>query len=166
MKVLVTGAGGQVGQALSLSAPSDVELHALAHTELDIADESAVAAAISALSPDLIINAAAYTAVDKAESEPALAERINSHGPRHLAASARRLAHCRLLHISTDYVFDGASERPYRPEDATDPLSVYGRTKRPGSLPCSRRCRSAASCCARPGCTLAEAATSCSRCFG
>jgi dTDP-4-dehydrorhamnose reductase len=132
MKVLLTGAAGQVGAALVNSVPDHVELSALTRAELNIADEDAVRAEVAAFQPQVIINAAAYTAVDAAESEPDLAGAINAQGPRHLAQAALSIPGCRLLHISTDYVFDGLASQPYRPGDQTNPLSVYGRTKLQG----------------------------------
>lgn len=133
VKVLITGAAGQVGRAVSKSAPSGVEAVAVAHGELDIADKEAVADCLERLAPDVIINAAAYTAVDRAESEPEVAEQVNARGPEHLAASAARRG-ARLVHLSTDFVFDGQSSTPYRPGSPAHPLSVYGRTKRDGEL--------------------------------
>lgn len=127
--MLITGALGQVGRALQAGAPAQIELRALAAAQLDVSDAEGVRAAVDAFRPQVIINAAAYTAVDKAESEPELAERINHQGPRYLAQAAQTLPDCRLLHISTDYVFDGHSSRAYGPDDATNPLSVYGQTK-------------------------------------
>jgi len=132
MKVLITGASGQVGKALLRLVPVDVDLRPLTREALDISDARAVHAAVAAFGPALIINAAAYTAVDKAESEPEIAAAINTAGPRHLAEAAREIPGCRLLHISTDYVFDGRSAEPYGPDDPTNPLSVYGRTKLEG----------------------------------
>ena len=132
VKVLVTGASGQVGSALLASAPDGFELRALTHTQLDIADARAVHAAVSDYRPQIIINAAAYTAVDQAESEPFMADAINAQGPQHLAEAAYTEDGCRLIHISSDYVFNGRATQPYRPGDATDPLSVYGRTKLAG----------------------------------
>jgi dTDP-4-dehydrorhamnose reductase len=132
VKVLITGASGQVGRALVASIPAQIELRAFTREQLDIRDAGAVRSAVAAFQPALIINAAAYTAVDKAESEPELALAINAEGPRHLAQAAHALPGCRLLHISTDYVFDGAASEPYQPGDATNPLSVYGRTKLQG----------------------------------
>ena len=129
MKVLITGAAGQVGRALLGSVPAQMEVRAFTREQLDIRDAGAVSAVVAAFQPSLIINAAAYTAVDKAESEPELALAINAEGPRHLAQAAHTLPGCRLLHISTDYVFDGAATEPYKPSDPTNPLSVYGRTK-------------------------------------
>jgi dTDP-4-dehydrorhamnose reductase len=129
VKVLITGAAGQVGRALLGSVPAQMEVRAFTREQLDIRDVGAVSAVVAAFQPALIINAAAYTAVDKAESEPELALAINAEGPRHLAQAAHTLPGCRLLHISTDYVFDGAATEPHKPSDPTNPLSVYGRTK-------------------------------------
>jgi dTDP-4-dehydrorhamnose reductase len=128
VKVLVTGAGGQLGRSLLATAPASMALLTTSHEELDIADADAVQAYVHKHSPELIMNAAAHTAVDRAETEPQLAQRVNSDGPRHLAAAARESG-ARLIHISTDFVFDGAASSPYRPDAATNPLSAYGRTK-------------------------------------
>lgn len=133
MKVLITGAGGQVGRALLDSVPDDFEAIACAHADLDIGAREAVHDCVRRHRPAVIINAAAYTAVDKAESEPDAARRINSDGARHLAESARDCG-ARLIHISTDFVFDGTASVPYKPDSETHPLSVYGRTKRDGEL--------------------------------
>jgi dTDP-4-dehydrorhamnose reductase len=131
MRVLICGAGGQLGRALAACAPAGLEVTALDRADLDIGDAAAVAAAVASLRPHLLVNAAAYTAVDRAESEPAAAFRVNSEGPAHLAAAAN-LAGARLVHVSTDFVFDGARGRPYRPDDATAPLGVYGASKLAG----------------------------------
>ncbi len=131
MKALITGAGGQLGSALASGAPKDCEVVALTRAELDIADGAAVAEVLASLRPDLILNAAAYTAVDRAESEPETAFAINSEGPRHIAEAAGSVG-ARLIHVSTDFVFDGRSGRPYRPDDATAPLGVYGASKLAG----------------------------------
>lgn len=131
MKVLITGAGGQIARALLASAPEGVVITALSHRQLDIADEHAVNATIGEYAPNVIINGAAYTAVDRAESDADAATRINAEGPRNLAAAALR-CHARLLHISTDFVFDGSSSSPYRPDSPTQPLNIYGRSKRSG----------------------------------
>jgi len=131
VKVLVTGAGGQVGQALLATAPKDVQLIACSRDALDIGDERAVFERLQEAAPRVVINAAAYTAVDRAESEPDIARNINSHGPRFLAGAAREVG-ARLIHLSTDFVFDGNSCAPYRPDAPTNPLSVYGKTKRAG----------------------------------
>ena len=130
-RVLITGAAGQVGRALLAAVPDDFEAIACTHADLDIGAGEAVRSCIGRHRPAAIINAAAYTAVDKAESEPQAAQRINAEGPGHLAAAARECG-ARLLHISTDFVFDGESSVPYRPDSATHPLSVYGRSKRDG----------------------------------
>jgi dTDP-4-dehydrorhamnose reductase len=132
MKVMITGASGQVGRALLASVPSHVDLRALTRAELDISDLGDVRAAVAVFRPEIIINAAAYTQVDKAESEPDLASSINAQGPGYLAQAALAIPGCRLLHISTDYVFDGVATVPYRPRDPPNPLSVYGSTKLTG----------------------------------
>ena len=131
MKVLVTGANGQLGQALAASVPAGADLTALDRAALDIGDDEAVAAAIDAIAPDLVVNAAAYTAVDKAESDAEAAWRVNAAGPGHLAAAAAGRK-ARFIHVSTDFVFDGASGIPYRPDQPTAPLGVYGASKRAG----------------------------------
>jgi dTDP-4-dehydrorhamnose reductase len=132
VRVLVTGALGQVGAALSESVPAGVTLQALTHQELDIADAQAVDRVIGELRPEILINTAAYTAVDRAEDEPALAMAINGKGPANLARALKRLPGSRLLHVSTDYVFDGQSNNPYQPDGQTQPLGVYGRSKLEG----------------------------------
>lgn len=131
MRVLITGVGGQLGRALVKSVPPEVSLLTASHKELDITDGQAACAYVRAHSPEIIINAAAHTAVDRAESEPELARRVNSDGPRHLAIAAQDCG-ARLIHISTDFVFDGTASSPYRPNAAPNPLSVYGRTKLAG----------------------------------
>lgn len=133
MKLIVTGAGGQVGRSLTSQAPSGVEVLGWGHKDLDITDANAVSESVRKHAPDVIINAAAYTAVDRAESEPDLARKINVDGARHLASAARAVG-ARLIHISTDFVFDGAASAPYKPDAPTNPLSVYGATKRDGEL--------------------------------
>ncbi len=131
MKALITGAGGQVADALVRLRPADMETLALGHAALDIGDAAAVEATVANQRPQLIINAAAYTAVDKAESETGLALRVNGEAPGHLAAAARRHG-ARFLHISTDFVFDGQSKIPYRPDAPTAPLGAYGASKLEG----------------------------------
>ncbi len=127
----MTGGGGQLGRALQALAPKDVTVIALTHAELDIADEGVVSTLVAREAPDLILNAAAYTAVDRAESEPEAAARVNAQAPGVLArvTAARGI---RLVHVSTDFVFDGMLGRPYRPGDAPNPLSVYGASKLAG----------------------------------
>jgi dTDP-4-dehydrorhamnose reductase len=132
MKVLITGAGGQLGQELQRTAPANAVVTALSSADCDVGDANSVAHAVARHDPEVIINAAGYTAVDKAESEPAVADRVNALGPAHLAAVAGR---ARLLHVSTDFVFDGAQGRPWRTDDRTGPLSVYGRSKLAGESP-------------------------------
>ncbi|MBO9518979.1 MAG: dTDP-4-dehydrorhamnose reductase [Porphyrobacter sp.] len=131
MKALILGANGQVGRALVECAPNDVKLEAVDRRSCDVTCEDSVALLIEKLQPDLVINATAYTAVDKAESEAELAEKVNFRAPGWIAASARSNG-ARCIHISTDFVFDGSSSRPYRPDDLATPLGVYGRTKLDG----------------------------------
>jgi dTDP-4-dehydrorhamnose reductase len=131
VKVLIAGAAGQVGRALVDSIPTPIEVVKCSHQGLDVSDERVVLSCIRLHAPDVIVNAAAHTAVDRAESEPELARRVNSDGPRYLALAAREVG-ARLVHISTDFVFDGASSIPYPPEAPTNPLNVYGVTKRAG----------------------------------
>ncbi|MGF1454270.1 MAG: dTDP-4-dehydrorhamnose reductase [Alphaproteobacteria bacterium] len=135
MKIVITGAAGQLGQALQTTAGSGRTLIAVTREDLDIADRSQVESFMEDLKPDVVINAAAYTAVDKAESERDLAFAINGAAVGHLASAAARQG-ARFVHVSTDFVFDGASCRPYRPADETRPLSVYGASKRAGEEAC------------------------------
>lgn len=131
MKALITGANGQLGWSLQQTAPAGAELICTDVAELDICDAAAVDAFVAEHKPDLILNAAAYTAVDKAESEEALALRINAEAVANLATAAR-LHSARLVHVSTDFVFDGVSGVPYKPDAAPAPVSAYGRTKLAG----------------------------------
>lgn len=129
---LVTGAAGQLGTHLvAVLGARGFDTFGLARSELDVADRAAVDDAIDNMRPDVVVNAAAYTAVDNAESEVGAALRVNVDGPRNLAASLAERGG-RLIHISTDYVFDGSAARPYEVEDRTDPQTVYGRTKLAG----------------------------------
>lgn len=131
MKALVAGAAGQVGRELQLTCPRELEITALGRNELDITNAASVEAVIRDAAPDIVINAAAYTAVDRAESEEDLAFAVNATGASHLAATTRSVG-ARLVHLSTDYVFDGDRPRPWRPDDEPRPLSAYGRTKLAG----------------------------------
>ena len=131
MKALITGANGQVGQALQLLAPTNASLAALGRAALDITDLAEVDRVIKQAQPDLIINAAAYTAVDRAEQEAEAAFAANKTGPANLALATRNVG-AKLLHISTDFVFDGRANVPYRPEHPLAPLGVYGQSKADG----------------------------------
>lgn len=131
MKALIFGAGGQVGRALSATAPVEGTLIALDRTQCDVTNPDAVARAIREAAPDLVFNAAAYTAVDRAESEPEAAALLNGVAPGFIA-EASKAAGARIVHISSDFVFSGTSGTPYRPADSTDPQSAYGATKLQG----------------------------------
>lgn len=131
MKAIVTGAGGQLGRALLAHAPADVEVAAATSQDLDIADAEAVHAMAMRERPTIIVNAAAYTAVDQAEADPEGAAAVNDQGVANLVAAAAA-AGARLAHVSTDFVFDGTASHPYGPNDRTAPVSVYGATKLAG----------------------------------
>jgi dTDP-4-dehydrorhamnose reductase len=134
MRLVVTGCEGQLARSLRERGRSvGVEIICLARPELDLLDPDRVGQAIESIDCDLVINAAAYTAVDKAEAEPELAHRINGDGARAVAAAAARIGRP-IVQISTDYVFDGALDRPYREDDPTSPTSVYGRSKLVGEI--------------------------------
>jgi len=132
MKVLLTGAGGQLGTALQKSCPGAVELIATNQAELDLSDAKACAAMVAALKPDWVLNGGAYTAVDRAEEQPQLAGAINAAAPRAFAEAIADLGSGRLLQISTDFVFSGQQGHPYGPEDQAAPLGVYGASKARG----------------------------------
>ena len=131
MKVLLTGAAGQLGQALSQQLPAGVELIACSRAELDLADAVACQALVQRHRPDWVLNAGAYTAVDKAESEPELALAVNGGAPRAFAEALLETGG-RLLQVSTDFVFNGSQGSPYRLEQKRDPLGVYGSSKAAG----------------------------------
>lgn len=131
MRVLITGAAGQLGRALLATTPADTHVTGVDLADFDLGDRAAVEAAVAALYPDVIINAAAYTAVDKAESDEQAAFRINRDAVRWLAIAAAK-GEARLVHVSTDFVFDGKASRPYAPEAGTAPLGVYGASKLAG----------------------------------
>ena len=141
-KVLISGAGGQLGRELLRTVPEAVDCIAAAREVLDIADAGQVKAVIREHQPDLVINAAAYTAVDKAESEPEMARAINDKGAANLAEACVESA-TRLIHVSTDFVFDGASSTPYLPGAPTSPLGEYGRSKLAGERAVASRLPSA-----------------------
>ena len=128
---MITGAAGQLGYELQRTAPTGTRLCAVDIAELDLTDADAVEAFVGANRPATIINCAAYTAVDRAESEPKAAHAVNVRAAEILARAAQRHG-ARVVQISTDFVFSGAAARPWRPDDATAPLSVYGTTKRDG----------------------------------
>jgi len=131
LKIVVTGCNGQVGWELARSLAALGEVIALDRSSLDLSRPDSIRAAIRRHGPDVIANAAAYTAVDRAESEPGMAQAINATGPGILAEEAQRRG-ALLVHYSTDYVYDGAKSAPYVEDDPTHPLSVYGRTKLDG----------------------------------
>ena len=131
LRLAVTGLRGQVVSALIECAPRDIEIIALGRPQLELARREAVLSSLRHAQCDVIINAAAYTQVDRAESEPDLAMHINADGAGHVAQAAAELG-VPLLHLSTDYVFDGLLDRPYREDDPKNPTSVYGRSKLAG----------------------------------
>jgi dTDP-4-dehydrorhamnose reductase len=137
MKILLTGAAGQLGQALRQQLPAGVELIATSRNggdglqALDLANAVACRAAVLEHRPDWVLNAGAYTAVDRAESEPELALAVNGGAPRAFAEALLDTGG-RLLQVSTDFVFNGQQGSPYRPEQSRDPLGTYGRTKAAG----------------------------------
>ena len=140
MRVLITGALGQVGQELMLSAPASWQVSGFGSKELDISDAQKVLDTVQQLQPQLIINAAAYTAVDQAESDLSRAYAVNQHGAHNLAQAAQSVD-CPLLHISTDYVFDGQHKQPYTEHDTAAPNSVYGDSKWQGEQAITAICR-------------------------
>lgn len=133
MKILLTGKHGQVGFELQRALAPLGEVHAVDYVECDLADAAAISALVRSVRPDLIVNPAAYTAVDKAESEPELAHAINAIAPGVLGTEAEKLG-AWVVHYSTDYVFDGSKSGIYTEDDLTNPLGVYGRTKRDGEI--------------------------------
>lgn len=129
MRIAVSGSQGQVVRSLLECAPRfGAKIFTLARPDFDLADPRTIMPAVEAVAPDIIVNAAAYTAVDKAETEEKLAHQINAAGAGILAQAAERLG-IPIIQISTDYVFDGSLERPYREDDRTGPLNAYGRSK-------------------------------------
>jgi dTDP-4-dehydrorhamnose reductase len=133
MKVLLTGSKGQLGSCFQDRLPAGWEIWATDSDVLDITDLNAVRVAVTNFQPNIIVNAAAYTAVDKAETEHELATLINKVGPENLAVAANEVG-ARLVHVSTDYVFDGTASTPYIETDVTNPLGMYGLTKLDGEI--------------------------------
>lgn len=131
MKILITGSTGQLGQCLNDKIPRDWIRFLFDSSMLNITDEQQVMDVVKELNPDVIVNCAAYTAVDKAEVDEEHADSVNSSGPSNLASAAKCVG-AKFIHISTDYVFNGLSSIPYKESDETDPLGVYGRTKLKG----------------------------------
>jgi len=131
MKVLITGGAGQLGGALQRTAPEGVDLNAIDIDDVDFTEDAMLGARLVVEAPDVLINAAAYTAVDKAESDEDLARAVNSDA---VATMVQAMAEqgAKLVHISTDFVFDGTSSRAYQPGDPRRPISAYGRTKAQG----------------------------------
>lgn len=130
-RILLIGATGQIGSELFRLLPALGQVLPLGRSDLDLADPAAIRPAIRAIAPKLIVNAAAYTAVDRAETEPAAAQAVNSVAPAVLAEEARKLD-ATLVHFSTDYVFDGRKSAPYEETDPAKPINVYGSTKLAG----------------------------------
>lgn len=133
LNIIITGNGGQLAYELKRIAPSDVVVVAVGIAELNITDKAAVLALFEKVQPHVLMNAAAYTAVDKAESDAELAYAVNEGGARNLAEACAQY-NARMLHVSTDFVFDGNSTTPYGPDEAPNPLSVYGASKLAGDI--------------------------------
>ncbi len=131
MKILLTGASGQVGYELERSLQALGEVVAVDRARMDLSDLDQVRDVVRAVRPGLIVNPAAYTAVDKAESEPELAHRVNAEAPAVMAQEARLLG-AAMVHYSTDYVFDGSKRGPWAESDPTNPINVYGSSKLAG----------------------------------
>jgi dTDP-4-dehydrorhamnose reductase len=131
VNILLTGKNGQVGWELARALLPLGRVHACAHAELDLADAAAVCCKLDEVRPDVIVNAAAYTAVDRAENEPDLAHAVNAAAPALLAQEAKQRG-ALLIHYSTDYVYDGTKAAPYIETDPTNPLGAYGRSKLAG----------------------------------
>ncbi len=134
LRLLLTGANGQLGREILEAGArpgSNLTIVPLTRSDLDITDPEAVRHALARQNPDILVNAAAHTDVDRAESEPGLAFAVNRDGAENLAAACSQ-ANVPLIHVSTDYVFDGRGTRPYREEDPVSPLNAYGRSKAEG----------------------------------
>lgn len=133
MKALIIGGKGQLGTTLTLTVPEAIECLSLDLPDFDITDAKDVDAVVEEKKPDVIINASAYTAVDQAEEAVDIAFGVNASGPKNLAVAAKKTG-ARLIHISTDYVFDGTACTPYSPQAPCSPLGVYGQSKRQGEI--------------------------------
>jgi dTDP-4-dehydrorhamnose reductase len=131
MKVLVTAKNGQLGWELTQTLPTNIEAIFLDSKELDITNSESVFEKVKDFKPDLVINAAAYTAVDKAESDSDAAFLVNEQGAKNLALACKEIG-AKLIHISTDFVFDATKNTPYQPADKTNPLGIYGASKLAG----------------------------------
>jgi dTDP-4-dehydrorhamnose reductase len=131
MKTLIIGKNGQLAWELQQSIPPNVEVIVVSRQELDVTNAQQVLAIIEEIKPNVVINASAYTAVDKAETDSLMAYEVNVLGPKNLANACKKVS-ARLIHISTDFVFDGNNTVPYTPEDITNPLGIYGKTKLEG----------------------------------
>lgn len=130
-RALIVGSTGQLGRALLQRAPADLHCIGISRQELDLTDEGAIRDVVAVHAPNLLINAAAYTAVDRAESEPDTAFAVNARAVGALSEAGRACG-AHFVHVSTDFVFDGNSSQAYKPEDERNPLSVYGRSKADG----------------------------------
>ena len=139
MKILLTGRSGQIGGELARSLADLGEMVCVPRAQMDLGDLDQVRDVIRAVKPDLIVHPAAYTAVDRAESEPALAMLINGAAPGVMAQEAQRLG-AAMIHYSTDYVFDGRQTQPYDETAPADPLNAYGRSKLAGEQAVARHC--------------------------
>jgi dTDP-4-dehydrorhamnose reductase len=143
IRVAVTGARGQVATALVERAGPEIEIVTLSRPDFSLEDRASVLSGVEAARPDVVISVAAYTAVDKAESEEDLATLVNADGAGHVAEAAA-MTGAPLLHLSTDYVFDGALDRPYREDDPTGPTGAYGRSKLSGERRVAMSCPNSA----------------------
>ena len=131
MRILLTGPTGQIGSELLRALPALGEVIAVDHAQMDLTDPEGIRKMVRSIAPDLVVNAAGYTDVDRAESEEELAQRINATAPGILAQEASRLG-AAIIHYSTDYVFNGRATNPYTSKDEPDPINAYGRTKLAG----------------------------------
>jgi dTDP-4-dehydrorhamnose reductase len=138
-KILLIGITGQVGQELQQTLPTIGEVVGVGRQSLDLSQPEQIQQKIAEIQPDIVVNAAAYTAVDKSESEADLAMAINANAPKAIALAAQAIG-AKVLHISTDYVFNGQNHTPYLESDPTDPLGVYGKSKLLGEIAVQEHC--------------------------